>query len=621
MHVVATAGHVDHGKSTLVRALTGTDPDRLPEEHRRGLTIELGFCWTALPGAGDVAFVDVPGHERFVPTMLAGVGPVPVALLVVAADDPWMPQTAEHLAALDGLGVSRGVVAVTRADLADPGPAAARAREQVDRTSLRGARVVPVSAVTGAGLPELTAALAEVLAQVPPPEREADVRLWVDRRFTVRGTGTVVTGTLPAGRVAPGDRLTHDGGTVRVRAVQSLGRAVPEAVGVARVALGLAGDDEGLERGSVLVTPDAWHVTDVVDVRLRRVGDAATHHPLPPLPLAETSTPPRDVISSPTPESSAAPPQRPLLHVGAASVEVHHRPLGGELARLRLRRPLPLRIGDRALLRDPGSRALWGVVVLDPAPPALTRRGAGARRAQALADADGAPRLPRELARRGGVADLALLRRIGVPTSGAAEHGVVDAGLVMSTERAERARADAARLVGEHDAAHPLDPGVPPGALAARLGVPERLLRAALRPPLTLRNGRVTLAGRGDGLPAALAAALETLDAELADAPFAAPTADRLRELRLDERALAAAARAGRLLRPAPGIVLPSDAAGRAAAWLAELPQPFTTSQARVRLGTSRRVVLPLLDHLDRQGLTRRLPDDRREVTPAARRG
>ena len=153
MHVGATAGHVDHGKSSLVRALTGTDPDRLAAEKERGLTIELGYGWTSLPDGERLAFVDVPGHERFLTTMLAGVGPVPAVLLVVAADDPWMPQAAEHLAALHALGVEHGVVAVTRADLADPGPAARRAEEEVRRTSLRGAPVVPVSAATSVDLP------------------------------------------------------------------------------------------------------------------------------------------------------------------------------------------------------------------------------------------------------------------------------------------------------------------------------------------------------------------------------------------------------------------------------------------------------------------------------------
>ena len=199
MYVVATAGHVDHGKSTLVRALTGTDPDRLEEEKRRGLSIRLGYCWTHLDGAGDVAFVDVPGHERFLTTTLAGVGPVPVALFVVAADDPWMPQAAEHLAALDALGVRHGLLVVTRSDLTDPAPALARARGELSRTSLADIPGVVCSGRTGAGLGDLRAALASVLREVPPPDPTADVRLWVDREFHVRGTGTVVTGTLPAG--------------------------------------------------------------------------------------------------------------------------------------------------------------------------------------------------------------------------------------------------------------------------------------------------------------------------------------------------------------------------------------------------------------------------------------
>ena len=167
MHVVATAGHVDHGKSTLVDALTGMQSDRLREERERGLSIELGYVWTSLTEIGDVAFVDVPGHERFVTMMLAGVGPVPAVMLVVAADDPWMPQATEHLAALDALQVRHAVVAVTRADLADPGPMMERAAAEVARTTLRGAPVVAVSAPTGAGLPELRTALTGMLAPHP----------------------------------------------------------------------------------------------------------------------------------------------------------------------------------------------------------------------------------------------------------------------------------------------------------------------------------------------------------------------------------------------------------------------------------------------------------------------
>ncbi|MBC9734497.1 GTP-binding protein, partial [Nocardioides marmotae] len=263
MHVVATAGHVDHGKSTLVHALTGMEPDRLAEERARGLSIQLGYAWAEI-GGEQVAFVDVPGHERFVSTMLAGIGPVPAALLVVAADDPWMPQAAEHLAALDALGVAHGVVAVTRADLADPAASVARARAEVDRTSLAGAPVVPVSARTGQGLDELRHHLAALVAGLPRPDPGGDVRLWVDRRFSITGAGTVVTGTLPAGTVRRGDTLELWAGgpptTVRVRGVQSLGAGVDAATGVARVALNLTGDGlDRIDRDSVLVTPGAYH--------------------------------------------------------------------------------------------------------------------------------------------------------------------------------------------------------------------------------------------------------------------------------------------------------------------------------------------------------------------------
>ena len=589
MHVIATAGHVDHGKSTLVRALTGSDPDRLEEEHKRGLSIELGYCWTSLPPVGDVAFVDVPGHERFISTMLAGIGPVPAVLLVVAADDPWMPQAAEHLAALDALGVRHGVVAVTRADLADPGPAAARAATELSRTSLRNAPVVPVSGHTGHGLGDLRRELVAMVGALPPTDAAADVRLWVDRRFTIKGAGTVVTGTLPAGRIAVGDELAVGTATVRIRAVQSLGRAVPAATGVARVAVNVAGDDlTGLDRGSVLVTPGAWRPTEVVDVRLA----PAYHH---------------GSRRGPT-----TPPDRPVLHVGATAVSAHHRPLGDDLARLTLDRPLPLRVGDRVLLRDPGSRAVWGATVLDPAPPPLGRRGAAARRAKVLLAADGVPDLDAEVERRG-VVHGDLLRQIGVRPTGATEH-VAAGGWLMSRSRAAAARTEVEERVRAHDSASPLDPGLPLGILSDRLGLPSvELVRAVVASPLRVVDGRVTLTP-SVVLPAPVERALTTLGQELSDNPFAAPTADRLRALGLDSRAQAAAAKAGRRWRVAAGIVLLPGADETAVDRLAELPQPFTTSEARVCLETSRRVALPLLEHLDRTGRTRRLPDDRRVV-------
>lgn len=610
MHVIATAGHVDHGKSTLVKALTGTDPDRLEEERRRGLSIELGYCWTSLPPVGDVAFVDVPGHERFISTMLAGIGPVPAVLFVVAADDPWMRQAAEHLAALDALGVRHAVLAVTRSDLADPATAREVAVAELGRTSLRGAPVVTVSGRTGEGLDELRSRLVAMVRSMPVPDPSAAARLWVDRRFTVRGTGTVVTGTLATGTVSVGDVLEYGPGTARVRGVQTLGRPVDAAHGVARVALnltgltGLTGDDlAGLDRGSVLVTPRAWRFTDLVDVRLTAGGP-----------------PPDDDGRA----SAGPPPDRPLLHVGAASVPVRFRPLSNDLARLAAEHPLPLRVGDRALLRDPGSRRIWGVMVLDPAPPPLGRRGAAAARAQALSPApapvDGRSDLAAEVSRRG-LAPQSLLERIGVPVPEAdlralvAEGQVVAAGgWLMSQDRAAGASDEIERAVRAQERESPLSPGLPLGVLTARLGLPApELVRALVRPPLRVTGGRV-LAGSASALPEYVERAVEAVRSDLAENPFAAPTADRLRELGLDQRALAAAAKAGRLLRLAPGVVLLSGADATAVEWLTELPQPFTASQARVRLRSSRRTVLPLLEHLDRLGLTRRGPDDRRSV-------
>jgi selenocysteine-specific elongation factor len=581
MHVVATAGHVDHGKSTLVRALTGSDPDRLEEEHRRGLSIELGYCWTDLPGAGEVAFVDVPGHERFVPTMLTGVGPVPAIVFVVAADDGWMPQAAEHLAALDGLGVRHGVVAVTRSDLADPSPMMQRAAAEVGRTSLRDAPVLAVSARTGGGLAELRSALADMLRGLPEPDAAADVRLWVDRCFSMRGAGTVVTGTLRAGTVAVGDVLAHGSDRVRVRGVQTLGREVPRAQGVARVAVRLGGGaPAGLRRGSVLVTPLAWRDTDLVDVRLHGPG---------------------------------SPPRRPMLHVGATSVSCHLRPLGDRHARLALEKPLPLRVADRALLRDAGQAHLWGVQVLDPAPPGIRRRGAARVRTERLEVMPVRPDLADELDRRG-CAEAALLRRIGVPLDEADAVAVSADGWLLDARRAPALSRRLAAVVEEHARAQPLSTGLPVAAAAHALDLPTSALLPRLLPDgLRIRDGQV-VSRPPSTLPAQVEAALQRLHADLEPRPFRAPDATRLAELGLNRQAVAAADKAGRLLRLTDSVVLLPGADAHAVSLLRELPQPFTASQARTRLDTTRRVVLPLLDLLDRRGVTTRLPDDRRRL-------
>ena len=510
-------------------------------------------------------------------TTLSGVGPVPVVMFVVAADDPWMPQAAEHLAALDALGVEHGVLVVTRSDLADPGPALARARAELDRTSLGALPAVAVSGRTGQGLDELRRLLADAVTGTPRPAPDADVRLWVDRRFHVRGAGTVVTGTLPAGTVRVGDTLDAGGSSVRVRGLEALGRPVVEVSGVARVALDLAGQvPEQVGRGGTLLTPGAWEHTDVLDVRVR--GDGL-------------------------------PPERPMLHVGATFLEAHARPLADDLVRLRLQRPLPLRIGDRALLRDPGSRALWGVTVLDPAPPSLHRRGAAAARAAALAGADGS--LADEVRRRG-VVRRTWLARLGAVGSRLPEGSVTAGDWAVSPERTQSLRGELAEAV--HKASTPFEPGLTLAAAARvlRLGSPD-LVAALVEPPLRLRGGRVL--PPDDGLPPELARALAGLSDDLREQPFAAPDAGRLARLGLDRAAIAALARGGHVLRIGDTVLLPG-ADDEAVRRLRELPEPFTTSAARQALGTTRRVVLPLLAHLDRTGRTVRLPDDTRRVRP-----
>ncbi|MCX4391018.1 selenocysteine-specific translation elongation factor [Micromonospora peucetia] len=581
MFVVATAGHVDHGKSTLVRALTGMEPDRWAEERRRGMTIDLGFAWTTLPSGATVAFVDVPGHERFVPNMLAGVGPVPAALVVVAADEGWMPQSAEHLAALDALGVSYGLLVVTRADLADPGPAMARARAELAATSLGALDAVAVSAVTGAGLPQLRAALDRLAVRLPAPQADAPVRLWVDRAFTVRGAGTVVTGTLGAGRLRVGDELELAGAQpVRVRGLHCLGVARSEVAAVARVAVNLRGTPrDRIGRGDALLTPGRFHRTDLLDVRL--AGD-----PTAQLPATLT------------------------LHIGSAAVPVRVRPLGPDTARLRLARPLPLLVGDRALLRDPGRHHVaGGVTVLDVAPPPLTRRGAAAARAAVLATVDGRPDLAGELRRRR-LARAADLVRTGVEVTGRPVAGdwLADP---------EHWRGLGARLVDEvtrHAREHPLESGAPVELLRQRLDLPERaLVEALVRPPLRLYAGRVT-ASAADALPEPVARAVARVRAGYASRPFRAPEAEHLAELGLGPREIGAAVRAGALLRLAENVVLLPGAADDAVRVLVGLPQPFTLSAARRALDTTRRVAVPLLELLDRRGVTRRLPDDARIV-------
>jgi len=617
MQVIATAGHVDHGKSTLIRALTGMDPDRWEAERRRGLTIDLGYAWMSLPSGERIAFVDVPGHERFVPNMLAGVGPVPAVLFTVAADEGWKPQSAEHLAVVDALGIRHGLLVVTRSDLADPGPALSEAGRLIAASSLGQVEALAVSAVTGEGLPGLVDALGRLAGSLPVPDPGDPVRIWVDRTFSMAGSGTVVTGTLPAGTVRRGDELviTPSMRPVRVRGIQSLGEPVEELAGPARAALNLRGTShDRLGRGMALVHPGRWTLTDVIDVRLAGpVPEEAGPGTGPRLPKTLT------------------------LHAGAARTVAKVRHLGGSIARLTLREAIPLHVGDHMLLRDPGASrpagaaplvlglppmprsrhdpAVYGAIVLDVTPPPLARRGASTAAAAELGSWPDLPTAGDLLHRHG------LLRASALLAMGVSEHPDPVSGEWLAdpghwTELGGRL----GEAVATHIGREPLAPGLPVEAARSALGLPDRrLVEALVQPPLKIKDGLVHISTADDSgplpdLPATVLAAVRMLLADLDAAPFVSPDADRLRHLGLDLRAIAAAERAGMLLRISDHIVLAPGADAVASRVLAGLPQPFTAAEARVALHTTRRVAIPLLEFLDRAGITLRLPDDRRQM-------
>jgi selenocysteine-specific elongation factor len=577
MHVVATAGHVDHGKSSLVRALTGRDPDRYAEEQRRGLTLDLGFAWTTLPSGAQLAFVDVPGHERFVATMLAGVGPVPAVVLVVAADAGWQPQSEEHLAAIDALGARHGLLVVTKADLADPQPVIDQVGDRLAGTTLAGIPTVAVSSTTGAGLDELREALDALVASLPPPDSAAPVRLWVDRSFTIKGAGTVVTGTLRAGTIEVGGELVvvPGGRRVTVRGLQSHERAEPRLTPVSRAALNLRGvDRDAVGRGDALVAPGAWTLTTVVDVLL---------------------------------DPDAVVPAEPIVHVGSAAVSARIRPLGPGAVRLRLASALPLHVGDRLLLRDPGTRAVTPVDVADVSPLPLTRRGDAGRLAASL--------------RAEPTAAGAVRRRGAVPAVSLVAAGYADAD--AAGERVGSWRVDPSQLAtwrenvldqlsrADGDAEIGLA-GVAAEELRAKAGVPDLVVLGHLLAGddrWEVLDGRVRPAGTPTPELPGLAALLARLDADPLDAPSA-------EDLDIDPAHLAYGVRTGAVLHLGRGVYVSPAAPDLALATLAELPQPFTMSDARQALGVSRRVGVPLLEHLDTMRRTRRVDGTHRQVVP-----
>ncbi|MBI2912918.1 MAG: selenocysteine-specific translation elongation factor [Chloroflexi bacterium] len=617
MYVIGTAGHVDHGKSALVQALTGIDPDRLREEKERGLTIDLGFAWLRLPGGDEVSIVDVPGHERFVKNMLAGVGGIDLALLVIAADEGVMPQTREHLAIIDLLGISHGVVAVTKADLVEPDfleLVKADAEDVLRGTTLEGAPVVSCSAVSRQGLDELVAAIEAELAKTPAKRDIGRPRLSIDRAFTMAGFGTVVTGTLIDGSLKVGQEVevVPAGLRARIRGLQTHGQKVETAPPGRRTAVNLTGVAlDQLRRGMVVATPGSLEPTTAVDVRLRAVG--------------YLGRPLRHNLSV-------------TFHTGSAEAEGRLLLLDrdevppGETAwaQMRLGEPVAAVKGDRFIVRDPND-TLGGGRIVDTRvrrhrrfhPPTLAAL-------EALAEGSPQEIVRVEIARSEPVELRELLPRVEMDPTAARE--AVDqliacgellaldgpplretsllythAGLQRLTERLRET------LAGYHRQ-YPLRAGMPREEVRSRLGLEPRAFEQALALWVQQREAKEagTAMAQPDHQPrpdAQQLARAEAFVASLRAQPFAPPT-DNLPE----EDLLGYLEERGDIVRVGEGVAFGADAYRQMVERItSHLRQQGTITLAQVRdmFGTSRKYAQALLEHLDDRRVTRRVGDER----------
>ena len=626
MRVIATAGHVDHGKSTLVQALTGINPDRLKEEQEREMTIDLGFAWLTLPSGESVGVVDVPGHIDFIENMLAGVGGVDAALLVIAADEGVMLQTREHLAILDLLKVQNGVVALTKRDLVDDDwleLVAADVSATLEGTSLAGAPIVPVSARTRAGLPQLLAELDRVLAACPPRPDHGRPRLSVDRVFTVAGFGTVVTGTLIDGTLALGQEVAilPRGISARVRGLQTHKKKIERAVPGSRVAVNLSGVElTDVQRGDVVTTPGWLSPTQLVDARFQLLSDA-------PRPLRHNS-------------------EVKFFH-GAAEAPAQVRLLGDEqLApgsegwlQFRLADPLSLVKGDRFVVRLPSpSLTLGGGTVVDAHPTHRHRRFKPEVVAQLETLARGSPSeiLVQSLDAAGPAVVAELIKKtnlapdVVVPLLG--ELIATGDVLVLGNPTAQLqnnqpviSRAAWASLSGAiaddlraYHAAFPLRPGMPREELKSKLGLAPKtfndVVALAVTQGLLVESAAfVRAADFAVTFTPDQQRAIESLLARFKSAPYATPSAKEV-EAGVGTDVLMALLEQGKLVKVSDEVLfLPQTYMAMVERVKVHLQQSGTITVAQVRdlFDTSRKYALALLEHLDAKGITKRVGDER----------
>jgi selenocysteine-specific elongation factor len=566
---VGTAGHIDHGKTWLVRALTGKDTDRLPEEQERGISIELGYAPLELPDGRRLSLVDVPGHERFVRTMVAGATGIDLFLLVIDAGEGARPQTHEHLAILRLLGIERGVVAVTKADAVDAETlelALEEARELVPE-----AEAVAVSANTGAGLDELRGALTRVADTIEEDGRPGATRLYIDRAFTLKGIGTVVTGTLWSGSIAPDDNLRVDpaGLTARARSVQVHDLPVLRAEAGQRVAVNLPGIERAqLRRGDALVEPGNYPVAWRLDIALEELA---------PVPAAVT------------------------VHVGTSDVSARVI-RSGRYAQLRLREPVVAARGDRVVLRT--DTTVGGGTVLDPLPP----RRLDPERLALLEQGDpeailrtvvGAPVSGRALQARG---------LLSAPELAKGLAALEQAGdWYFTPEWLEELRDSVRGRLAERSRTTPLDPGLPVAEL-----LPPEPWAPAIVPLLQVeRRGAKTYAPGAAPQLGDRAEAAASLERQLASGDL----------VRVEDGQLAAFLEdRGKLKRVGDGLALSTELYERGRETLGTLV-PITLASFRDALGVSRRTAQLLLERYDADGLTRRVGDERVLRRRAIRRG
>lgn len=637
MSVIGVAGHVDHGKSALVTALTGIDPDRLAEEKARGMTIDLGFAWLALPSGREVSVVDVPGHEAFIRNMLAGVGSLDAALLVVAADEGVMPQTVEHLAILDLLRVRAGVVALNKADLVEPDwleLAREEVAETLASTTLAGSPVIACSAVTGQGLPELLAALDAALDRAPTRRDIGRPRLPVDRVFTISGFGVVATGALQDGALRVGQEveILPSGRRARIRGLQTHRKKVERGEPGARLAVNLAGVEKSdLGRGDTLGLPGRLRVTTALDVRLEWLASAPrelAHNTQLDLFLGAAETPARVILL-----------EREEVEPGQSG-----------WAQLRLARPIVAARGDRFILRSPSpSLTLGGGVVVEPVARRHRREDAAAlARLDMLARGDpaevtlaalaGPEQGKRQTARQAGWSASELAGATGLPAE-----DIADALAELADgERArrvgelwyavgvwERLRAASDIALAEYHRRYPLRAGMPREEWRARLNLtpretPEVVAALAAEGALIEEPGaergasgqagsRLRLPGHTAEPTPEQARAASAMLARFRAAPFTPPDWAEVEGALGAELTQALLAR-GDLVKMSDAVLLDREAYREAARRILEhlrAHEAITVAEARDLLGATRKYTLALFERLDERHITERRGDDR----------